>query len=274
MNYRNEIILYLHHDCSFSYTQIVKMNDSDIINNTVDNPELNEWVRNNTDILKSVKTGNNISVRAIQEMAHKYKRQLLQTKHITILHKYDSDGFCGYAPMKGLSLDEEFEERLKNADLLTFLRGCGYNNQELTLNQIRKGTCGFDKSKPAVLYIHKVNDNKHHIEFIKFGITNIDTQKLTKSTKEQLAQQRIKSQIYNSSRDVPYKFESEMLWCSEVLDGEFIFNTELAIKQELSKFDKVPKSIFSDGHSETVLMEDKDILELMINSKLNVDIVL
>lgn len=274
LNYRNEIILYLHHDCSFSYTQIVKMKDSDIINNTVDNPELNEWARNNADILKSVKTGNNISVRAIQEMVHKYKRQLLPTKHITILHKYDIDGFCGYTPMKGLSLDEEFEERLKNTDLLTFLRGCGYNNQELTLNQIRKGCQGFDKNNLAVLYIHKVNDNKHHIEFIKFGITNIDTDKLVKYSKEHLAQQRIKSQIYNSSRDVHYKFKSEMLWCSEVLDGEFIFNTELAIKQELSNFDKVPKSIFSDGHSETVLIEDKDILELLVNSKFNIDIVL
>lgn len=274
MNYRNEIILYLHHDCGFSYTQIVKMNDSDIINSTIDNPELNEWASNNIDILKSVKTGNNISVRAIQDMVHRYKIKLEQTKHVTILHKYDSEGFCGYTPMESLSLDEEFEERLKNADLLTFLRGCGYNNQELTLNQIRKSTRSFDKSKLAVLYIHKVNDNKHHIEFIKFGITNIDTQKLTKSTKEQLAQQRIKSQIYNSSRDVPYKFKSEMLWCSEVLDGEFIFNTELAIKQELSKFDKVPKSIFSDGRSETVLIENKDILELMINSKFNIDIVL
>lgn len=274
MNYRNEIILFLHHDCGFSYTQIVKMNDSDIVNNTIDNPELNEWASNNIGILKSVKTGNNISVRAIQDMVHRHKRKLEQTKHVTILHKYDSDGFCDYTPMNGLSLDEEFEERLKNTDLLTFLRGCGYNNQELTLNQIRKGTRGFDKSKPSVLYIHKVNDNKHPIEFIKFGITNIDTQKLTKSTKEHLAQQRIKSQIYNSSRDVPYQFKSEMLWCSEVLDGESIFNTELAIKQELSKFDKVPKSIFSDGHSETVLMDDKDILELMINSKFNVDIVL
>jgi hypothetical protein len=73
---------------------------------------------------------------------------------------------------------------------------------------------------------------------------------------------------------VPYKFESEILWCSEVLDGEFIFNTELAIKQELSKFDKVPKYIFSDGYSETVLMDDKDILEWIINSKFNADIVL
>ena len=89
-----------------------------------------------------------------------------------------------------------------------------------------------------------------------------------------MAQQRIKSQIYNSSRDVPYQFKSEMLWCSEVLDGDFIFNIELAIKQELSKFDKVPKSIFSDGHSETVLMDDKDIIELMISSKFIVDIVL
>lgn len=274
MNYRNEIILYLHYDCGFSYTHIVKMNDSDIINNTIDNPELNEWASNNIDILKSVKTGNNISVRAIQDMVHKYKRKLEQTKHVTILHKYDSDGFCGYTQMDGLSLDEEFEERLKNTDLLTFLRGCGYNNQELTLNQIRKGTSGFDKSKPAVLYIHKVNDSKYHIEFIKFGITNINTDKLIEYSKEHLAQQRIKSQIYNSSRDVPYKFESEMLWCSEVLDGEFIFNTELAIKQELSKFDKVPKSIFSDGHSETVLIEDKDILELLVNSKFNVDIIL
>lgn len=207
-------------------------------------------------------------------MVHRYKRKLEQTKHVTILHKHDIDGFCDYTTMKGLSLDDEFEERLKEKDLLTFLRGCGYNNQELTLNQIRKGCQGFDKNKPAVFYVHKVNDHKHHIEFIKFGITNIDTQKLTKSTKEQLAQQRIKSQIYNSSRDVPYQFKSEMLWCSEVLDGEFIFNTELVIKQELSKFDKVPKSIFSDGHSETVLIEDKDILELMINSKLNVDVVL
>ena len=87
MNYRNEIILYLHYDCGFSYTQIVKMNDSDIINNTIDNPELNEWASNSIDILKSVKTGNNISVRAIQDMVHRYKRKLEQTKHVTILHK-------------------------------------------------------------------------------------------------------------------------------------------------------------------------------------------
>lgn len=103
------------------------MSDSDIINSTFDNTELNEWASNNIGILKSVKTGNNISVRAIQDMVHRYKRKLEQTKHVTILHKYDSDGFCGYTPMDGLSLEGEFEERLKNTDLLTFLRGCGYN---------------------------------------------------------------------------------------------------------------------------------------------------
>lgn len=273
MNYRNEIILYLHHDCGFSYIDIVKMKDQDIINNTTENKLLNTWAHNNTNILKSAKTGNNISVRAIQEMVHRYTRKIAPVKHVTILHKCDNDGFCGYTPVKGLSLDEEFEQRLKEPDLLTFLHGCGYNNKELTLNQIRKGNRGFDKNKEAILYSHKVKDTKHNIEFIKFGITNVDSSKKQTDT-QHLANKRIKSQLYNSSRDTPYNFKSELLWCSNVMSGDTIFNIELEIKQELRRFDKIPKSIFSDGYSESVLLDDKDILELLINSKFNIDIVL
>lgn len=94
---------------------------------------------------------------------------------------------------------------------------------------------GFDRNKPAQFYIHKVYCHELNLEFIKYGITNNEPQK------------RIKSQMYNSNRDSDYKFESELLYESKIMDGTFVFDTEFNIKTELTKYAKIPKSLFSDN---------------------------
>lgn len=138
LNYRNEIIMYLVHDCSLNYKQIYNSEHSEILIYLEGCPELYEAASTNTDILKSNKTGKNITVRTMQDIMANYDRQIKSEMYTTITGITDKDYFCGYIKMEGLTLDEEFELRLKNSDLLSFLRGCGYNNKEMTLNQVRR----------------------------------------------------------------------------------------------------------------------------------------
>lgn len=145
-----------------------------------------------------------------------------------------------YTP-KYKSLDDEIDELLKEPDSNKFLQSCGYLERQIPLNNFDKKTTGFKQGDKGVFYI--TNFYNSEISFLKFGVTN--SPDITTRTKTQL--QHAKRQ--------GIKYDYEHIYSSSILDGETLYNAEQQIRVQTNIYDRIPKSLLPDGHTETCPLE-------------------
>ena len=136
-----------------------------------------------------------------------------------------------------MSLDDELALKLTEPDLDKFMLSCGFKPLPLSKQQAKGLARGFDTNKQGYLYIARIfNDD---IEFIKYGVTN-----------SKLDNKRTKDQLYAARRQ-EIKYDYEELYISPLSAGDIVYKTETEIKDMLRFEDKIPKSLFPDGHTET-----------------------
>lgn len=140
-----------------------------------------------------------------------------------------------------MSLDDELTLKLTEPDLDKFMLSCGFKPLPLSKQQAKGLARGFDTNKQGYFYIARIfNDD---IEFIKYGITN-----------SKLDNKRTKDQLYAARRQ-EIKYDYEEIYISPLSDGALVYKTEVEIKDMLRFEDKIPKSLFPDGHTETCNVE-------------------
>ena len=146
-----------------------------------------------------------------------------------------------YYKVTKMSLDDELTLKLAEPDLDKFMLSCGFKPLPLSKQQAKGLARGFDTNKQGYLYIARIfNDD---IEFIKYGVTN-----------SKLDNKRTKDQLYAARRQ-EIKYDYEELYFSPLADGALVYKTETEIKDMLRFEDKIPKSLFPDGHTETCNVE-------------------
>ena len=172
----------------------------------------------------------NISLRQIQSITKQF------TQHQTFT-TYEDIGY----KRKYKSLDDELEELLKEPDTNKFLQSCGYLERQIPLNNFDKKATGFKQEDKGVLYI--TNFYNSDISFLKFGVTN-DPDITT----------RTKTQVYHAKRQ-GIKYDYEHIYSSSILDGDTLYNAEQQIRVQTNIYDRIPKSLLPDGHTETCPIE-------------------
>lgn len=136
-----------------------------------------------------------------------------------------------------MSLDDELDLKLTEPDLDKFMLSCGFKPLPLSKQQAKGLSRGFDTNKQGYFYIARIfNDD---IEFIKYGVTN-----------SKLDNKRTKDQLYAARRQ-EIKYDYEEIYVSPLSDGDLVYKTETEIKDMLRFEEKIPKSLFPDGHTET-----------------------
>lgn len=140
-----------------------------------------------------------------------------------------------------MSLDDELDLKLTEPDLDKFMLSCGFKPLPLSKQQAKGLSRGFDTNKQGHFYIARIfNDD---IEFIKYGVTN-----------SKLDNKRTKDQLYAARRQ-EIKYDYEEIYVSPLSDGDLVYKTETEIKDMLRFEEKIPKSLFPDGHTETCNIE-------------------
>lgn len=171
-----------------------------------------------------------VSLRQIQSITKQFTQHQTFTSYEDISYK-----------RKYKSLDDELDELLKEPDPNKFLQSCGYLERQIPLNNFDKKTTGFKQGDKGVLYI--TNFYNSDISFLKFGVTN--SPDITTRTKTQL--QHAKRQ--------GIKYEYEHVYSSSILDREILYNAEQQIRVQTNIYDRIPKSLLPDGHTETCPIE-------------------
>lgn len=140
-----------------------------------------------------------------------------------------------------MSLYDELTMKLTEPDLDKFMLSCGFKPLPLSKQQAKGLARGFDTNKQGYFYIARIfNDD---IEFIKYGVTN-----------SKLDNKRTKDQLYAARRQ-EIKYDYEEIYISPLSDGALVYKTEVEIKDMLRFEDKIPKSLFPDGYTETCDVE-------------------
>ena len=171
-----------------------------------------------------------ISIRSIQAITKQFVQHQTFTTYEDISYK-----------RKYKSLDDELDELLKEPDPNKFLQSCGYLERQIPLNNFDKKATGFKQGDKGVFYI--TNFYNSNISFLKFGVTN--SPDITTRTKTQL--QHAKRQ--------GLKYDYEHIYSSSILDGEALYNAEQQIRVQTNIYDRIPKSLLPDGHTETCPLE-------------------
>ena len=140
-----------------------------------------------------------------------------------------------------MALDDELTLKLAEPDLDKFMLSCGFKPLPLSKQQAKGLARGFDTNKQGYLYIARIFNED--IEFIKYGVTN-----------SKLDNKRTRDQLYAARRQ-EIKYDYEELYVSPLTDGALVYKTETEIKDMLRFEDKIPKSLFPDGHTETCNVE-------------------
>lgn len=171
-----------------------------------------------------------ISLRQIQSITKQFVQHQIFTSYEDIGYK-----------RKHKNLDDELDELLKESDPNKFLQSCGYIERKIPLNNFNKKTTGFKQEDKGVFYIS--NFYNPDINFLKFGVTN-----------DPNVVERTKTQLQHAKRKgLSYSYEH--LYISNILDGDMLYNAEQHIRVQTNIYDRIPKSLLPDGHTETCPIE-------------------
>jgi hypothetical protein len=187
-----------------------------------------------------------ITTRTIQSMIAKYPEHQTENAVFECVEEVE------YHRIQGLTVDEEFELRLKEPDLDKFLYGCGYRTTNKTLSKLNTKGGGFDKNKQGYLYVLKFyNDN---VEFVKFGITNLENEA------------RHETQLYNARRrGINYSYD--YIYKTPLLSGEFVADLEYKIDCATRNHATVSKEVMPDGYKESRDIDALPVLLEIINNE-------
>ena len=65
---------------------------------------------------------------------------------------------------------------------------------------------------------------------------------------------RTKTQLQHANRQ-GLKYDYEHIYSSSILDGEILYNAEQQIRVQTNIYDRIPKLLLPDGHTETCPIE-------------------
>ena len=141
--------------------------------------------------------------------------------------------------------DEDFDTYLSRLllepDPELFLNSLGYRTKIVKEGNKTKTLRGFSQTTTGILYL--VRFYNVEIEFLKFGITNNADYEV-----------RTKQQLRTAKRhDLCYNYE--YLYISALQDGVKVYDAEQYIRLQTKIYDRVPKSLFPDGYTETVSID-------------------
>ena len=188
-----------------------------------------------------------ITTRTIQSVIAKYPEYHAENAVFECVEEVE------YHRMQGLTVDEEFELRLKEPDLDKFLYSCGYRTTNKTLSKLNTKGGGFDKNKQGYLYVLKFYNE--HTEFVKFGITNLENES------------RHETQVRNAKRrGINYSYE--YIYKTPLLSGEFVADLEYKIDCATRNYATINKEVMPDGHKESRDINSLPVLLEIINTEI------